>query len=84
MRSLFGKLKPPQLLLPTPVHPSGTGQEPLNSKHQGDYVLLLARITYPGSTITDLLIGNHKVQVTNASLRLAHKMADNVLYREEE
>lgn len=43
----------------------------IEPEHNGRRVLVEAAITYPGSAMSDLLIGGHKVQVPNAALRRA-------------
>lgn len=51
------------------IHIDGDG--PMAPEAEGYYVTLLARITYPGSRTTDILLGGHKVEIPNAALRQA-------------
>jgi hypothetical protein len=42
--------------------------EPMAPNTQGQTIFLAAKVGYPGSKITDLLLGGHKVQVPNDDL----------------
>lgn len=53
------------------VHIEGQGSEPLAPEDQGSLVALVAIIGYPGSKISDVLIGGYMVQVPNGALREA-------------
>ena len=44
---------------------------PMDKSHHGRKVTIEVVIGYPGSTVTDILIGDHKVQVPNTDLRAA-------------
>lgn len=55
---------------------SAGNEGPMAVSNQGHVVLITAMITYPGSKITDIMIGNTKVQVPNEDLRAAYLEAD--------
>jgi hypothetical protein len=60
------------------IHLEGKGDEPLNSSMHGETILIAVMIGYPGSKVSDILIGDHVVQVSNKDLRKAYKIADQV------
>lgn len=44
---------------------------PMSREAEGQTLGLSAKLTYPGSRVSDLLIGGHKVQLPNEALRAA-------------
>lgn len=57
------------------IHIDGEG--PMRPESHGQVIHLAVVIGYPGSKISDILIGGHKVQVPNEALRLAAKEHDD-------
>jgi hypothetical protein len=49
----------------------GAANQPLDADLAGREITIKVKIGYPGSKVTDLLIGGHKVQVPNEALREA-------------
>lgn len=57
------------------VHLEGKGGEPLEPDMAGETILIAVKVGYPGSRVSDILIGNEKFQVGNADLRTAYRVA---------
>lgn len=50
---------------------NGEGSEALDPAIQGEHVAILVKVSYPGSRVSDVRIGDMIVQVRNEDLRKA-------------
>lgn len=60
------------------VHLEGKGNEPLDKTLSGETILIAVMVGYPGSKVSDILIGEHIAQIPNEDLREAYAVADQV------
>lgn len=56
----------------------GKSDAPIHASFQGCVVMVAVVIGYPGSKVSDLLIGDTKVQVPNSALRAAADLHDDL------
>ena len=55
----------------------GKEDEPIDPRDQGNFINITVALGYPGSRVSDIFIGDHKVQVPNSALRAAHDLHEN-------
>lgn len=56
----------------------GEGDEPLSPDLAGSIIMLAVVVGYPGSKVSDVLFGDHKVQIPNSALRAAERLHSEV------
>ena len=56
----------------------GKEGEPLDPALQGGHIALLVRVAYPGSKISDIVIGDATIQISNEDLRKVHRLHELV------
>lgn len=62
----------------SPVHLEGKGNEPIDAPMAGSTLIIAVKVGYPGSRVSDILIGDTKVQVPNEDLRAAYWLCDEI------
>jgi hypothetical protein len=68
-------MKIPKLNLP-PLHFDLDDQGAVDADLQNCAIHLVAVVAYPGSKVTDQLIGGHKVQVPNEAIHIANRQIE--------
>ena len=60
------------------VHLDSRSDGSISPGMSGSSIMIVVMVGYPGSKVTDLLIGDHIVQVPNDDLREAYELGEKV------